>query len=278
MLKKETIIAMATALKMDLTAVNAAIAAETETEVPFTPASLKVFTDAELASREETLKTNHEKAGMEIAIKNLKVDTGIEYEGKDPKKFVAELKAKTLKEANIQESDKIKEANATIEGLRANIATLTTEKEGILKESKTAQLDSDILSWTIDKKPDNLSNKEWLAMIKLNNEIAEHDGQLVVKREGQIVANKTDLKPIAAKDALVSYIDERKWGKVVEDTTKVVGRGAGDSKTSILGISNMKQFSEHLTSQGINPNGDAAKVMLSEITTANPNFDFSVTK
>jgi len=276
MLKKDTIIAMATALKMDITAVNAAIAAEAETDVPFTTSALKVFTDAELTSREETLKSRHEKAGMEIQIKNLKEKTGIEFDGKSEDKFIETFKAKTLTDANIKESDKVKEKDTVIEGLRSNIATLTTEKEGILKESKTAQLDSDILSWTIDKKPDNLSNKEWLAMIKLNNEISDNEGQLVVKRDGKIVSNPTDLKPIAAKDALVSYIDERKWGKVVEDTKALAGRGAGDSKNSILGIANMKQFNEHLTSAGINPNGQQAQALLAEVTTANTNFDFNV--
>jgi len=64
MLKKDTIIAMATALKMNVADVTAAIddADEKEIKLP----EVKVFTDAELTSREETLKTRHEKAGMEI--------------------------------------------------------------------------------------------------------------------------------------------------------------------------------------------------------------------
>ena len=112
-------------------------------------------------------------------------------------------------------------------------------------------------------------------MIKLNNEIAEQDGQLIVKRDGKMVANTTDLKPIPAKDALVSYIDERKWGKTIE-AAKVPGRAAGDSKGSVLGIGNMKQFTEHLQTTGINPNGQQAQAMLAEITAANANFDFTV--
>jgi hypothetical protein len=274
MLKKDFILSMATALKLDVAAVTAAYDAKEETEVAFKPEALKVFTDSELLSREETLKSRHEKAGMEIQIKNLKEKAGIEFEGKNEDKFVEAFKGKVLKDANIQESDKIKEKDTVIEQLRSNISALATEKDSFVKKTKEAQLDSDILSWTIDKKPDHLTNKEWLAMIKLNNEIAEQDGQLVVKREGQIVANKTDLKPVAAKDALVSYIEERKWGKTVE-ATPPGGRGAGDSRTSLLGIGNMKQFNEHIASQGISPNGQQAQAMLSEITTANQNFDFN---
>lgn len=274
MLKKETIIAMATALKLNVADITKAIDAEAETDVEFKPESISVFTPAELASREETLKSRHEKAGMEIQIKNLKEKAGIEFEGKNEEKFLEAFKTKALKDANIQESDKVKEKDTIIEGLRANIVTLSTEKESFVKQTKQAQQDSDILSWTIDKKPANLTNKEWLAMIKLNNELEDHDGQLVVKRDGKLVTNLTDLKPIPAKDALVSYIDERKWGKTIE-AAPAGGRGAGDSKTDILGIGNLKQFNEHLAANNINPNGDQAKAILNEITTANANFDFA---
>lgn len=264
---------MATALKMDVAAVTTAIDATDLVEVPFDTTTIKIFTDAELTSREESLKKTHEKAGMEIQIKSLKEKTGIEYDGKDPDKLIEALNKKALKDANVTESDKIKEKDTVIEGLRANITTLTTDKELSVKATKEAQLDSDILSWTIDKKPDHLNNKEWLAMIKLNNQLEEQDGQLVVKRDGKIVANPTDLKPIPAKEALPAYIDERKWGKVAPAAPG--GRGAGDSKTTLLGIGNMKQFNEHLASNNISPNGQQAQQLLTEVTTANANFDFA---
>jgi hypothetical protein len=274
MLKKETIIAMATALKMDVAAVTAAYDDAEAKDVTITP-ELIVLTKAEQTSREEQLKRTHETAGFEIAVKTLKTDAGVEFDGKDGKKLIEAIKAKTLADAKIEESTKVKELNTTIEGLRTNISTLTTEKESFVKTTKEAQLDSDILSWTIDKKPDHLTNKEWLAMIKLNNEIAEDNGVMVVKREGKVVVNATDLKPIVAKDALVSYIDERKWGKVVEGAAAAAGRGAGDSKTGLLGIGNMKQFNDHIAAQGISANGEQAQKMLAEITTANANFDFA---
>lgn len=276
MLKKETIIAMATALKMDVAAVGTAFDNTELVEVPFDVATLKVFTDAELTSRESTLKTNHEKAGMDIALKNFKTENGIEVEGKDPKKIGEAFKAKVLKDANVQESDKIKERDTVIEGLRANLVTATTEKESFVKQTKEAQLDSDILSWTIDKKPDHLTNKEWLTLIKSNNIVEDHEGQLVVKRDGKIVANPVDLKSVPAKDALVSYIDERKWGKTA--AAPVPGRAGGDSKTGeYLGIANMKQFKEHLTANNISANGAQAQQMLQEINAANTNFDFATT-
>lgn len=275
MIKKETIIAMATALKLDLAAVTKAYDDAELKEVDFKPETLKIFTDAELTSREETLKTRHEKAGGEIAIKNIKEKAGLDFEGKTEDKLIEAFKGKVLKDANIEESTKIKELNTTIEVLRTNITTLSTEKEGILKQTKEAQDDTELLTWTIDKKPDNLTNKEWVALIKMNNEVFEENGQKFVKRDGKIVANPTDLKPIAAKDAVVAFIEERKLGKVAVEPPKPGGRGAGDSKTNLLGIANMKQFNEHLAAQNISPNGEVAQKLLAEVTTANANFDFS---
>lgn len=279
-IKKESIIAMATALKMDMTVINAALASTTEDEVKL-PDGISVFTAAELTGREETLRNAGIKAGKEIAVKELKELTGLEYDGegsKDPKRFVTEHGKKVLSEANIVESEKIKAKDTVIEGLRTNIVTLTTEKETSVKATKAAQLDSDLLSWTIDKKPDNLTNQEWLAIIKLNNEIIEQDGAMVVRRDGKIVSTTTDLKPIPPKDAVNAFIDERKIGKVPTVTPANGGRGGPDSNSPAgghLGITNMKQFNEHLKEKGINPTSQQAQTMMTEVTTANKDFDFN---
>jgi len=261
---------------LDVDKLITAIKAEDEQDVDIP--EVKVFTDTELASREESVKNSGIKVGKEIAIKELKETVGLDYDGegsKDPKKFVSEYQKKVLTEANIKESDRIKEKEAAIEQLRLNIEKLTNEKNDFLRKSKEAEIDGLILSSTIDKKPDNLTNAEWLAVIKLNNQIEEHEGQLVVKREGKIVQNQTDLKAIPVKDALLSFIDERKLGKVEQQQQQQGGRGAGDSKVSALGIVNMKQFKEHAKSQGISENGEKAQALLAEIVAANPNFSFA---
>lgn len=275
-IKKESIIALLTALKIDKKVIEDAIAAEAETEIKL-PDGLSILSETEQSTRDENNKKAGERIGRELTVKTLKEKAKLEYDGegsKDPDRFLVEYEKKVKKDGNIQESDKIKELNTTIEGLRTNITTLTGEKEAMVKSTKDAQLDADILMWTADKKPDNLTNKEWVTLIKMNNELVEQDGQMVVKREGKVVTTKTDLKPIAAKEALVAYIDERKIGKVAA-APAAPGRNAGDSKLASLGISNMKQFNQHLKDNNISPNGDQAKAMLKEVTDANANFDFS---
>jgi hypothetical protein len=274
-IKKESLLAIADLLKIDKKIFEDAMASDAETEIKL-PEDISVFTKAELTSREEQIKSSSLRAGKEMSIKELKEKAGLEYDGqgsKDPARFLEEYGKKVLKDANITETEKIKELNTTIEGLRANITMLTSEKESMLKATKEAQLDNDILTMTIDKKPDNLTNKEWLAILKIGNEIVDHEGQTVVKRDGKIVVNKTDLKPIPVKDALIGYIDERKLGK--QEAQGAAGRNGKDSKTPLAGISNLKQFNQHLAENGINANGEQARQMLKEITDSNPNFDFS---
>ena len=279
-LKAEAVTKLKATLKgFDVDKLIAAIKAEAEEEYPIP--EVKVFTDTELASRDESQKNNGIKIGKEFAIKDLKADVGLDYDGegsKDPKKFAEEYKKKIINEAGIKESEKVRELNTTIEQLRTNLTNATTEKESFIRQSKEAQLETQILSDTLHLKPDNLTNKEWVTILKMNNEIIEQDGSMVVKRDGKIVANQTDLKPIPVKDALITYIDERKIGKVTDSNSgggKGSGRGADDSKTSPAGISNMKQFKEYLSKKEINPNGDRAKSELKAITDANPNFVFS---
>lgn len=288
-IKKESIIAMATALKLDMTAFNAALAATDEQEVKL-PEGTKVFTttdltthtvlnQAELTSRDETIKNSAQKAGKEFAVKEMKEAAGLDYDGegsKDPKRFVTEYQKKVLKDANITETDKIKELNGIIEGLRTNITTLTAEKETMITTTKRAQSDNDLLTMTIDKKPDNLSNAQWLAVLKTDVELADQDGAQVIKIGGKVAVNKTDLKPLPAKDAVIGYIDERKIGKtIVTPAGPGPHRAAGDSKITAFGITTLKQFNAHLKEQNINANGDQAKAMLKEITDVTPNFDYS---
>lgn len=290
MLKKDSVIAMAAALKIDPAVLKLAMDApdEQEIKVPegikvLTAEDLKtstVLTAADLTARDETSKAAGEKIGRELTVKTLKETAGLDYDGegsKDPKRFITEYGKKVLKDSNIVESDKVKELNTIIDGLRTNITTLTTEKEGMVKSTREAQLNNEILTMTIDKKPDNLTNNEWVTIIRMNNEIIDDGGTLVVKRDGKIVANKTDLKPIPVKDALIGYIDERKLGKVAA-APPVPGRNGQDSKGhGTAGISNMKQFKQDLEARGINLNGMEAQAMLKEITDANKDFDFKTT-
>ena len=81
------------------------------------------------------------------------------------------------------------------------------------------------------------------------------------------------MKPVPLKDAIIDYVDERNLANAFGANNAVKGRV--DSKPTYAGISNMKQFNDHIAAQGAHINGEKAKAILTEIIKANPNFDFS---
>jgi hypothetical protein len=275
-IKKESLLKMAGLLKIDSAKIEEALAATTDVELAIDD-SVTVFSKTELDTRDRAKYSEGKKAGEGMTIDGLFEEEGIQVTGKkDAATFKKEYSAKILKDANVSVDEKVKEKDNVISKLRENYKTLEQQLNDTKKASQDALLEADILSWTLDKKPDHLTNKEWVTIIKMNNDIVEHEGKLVVKRNGEIVSDPKELKPIAAKDAIVSFIDDRKLGKVVTaPAPPIPGRGAGDSKRVPGTIVNMKQFKENLATQGINANGQQAKAMLKEITDANPQFDFN---
>src|SRR5206468_8367405 len=121
------------------------------------------------------------------------------------------------KDANISVDEKVKEKDGVISKLRENIKTIETQVAERDRAAKAAQFDAQLLSDTIDMKPDNISNKAWLAIIKAENEFIEQDGTLVVKRDGKIVQDEKTVSPVPAKDAVRKFITDTKIGKATEE-------------------------------------------------------------
>jgi hypothetical protein len=275
-IKKDSILKIAALLKIDAAKVEAALNAQEEVELAVDD-TLTVFTKTELDTRDRTKYGEGKKAGEGMTIDTMFEEEGIKIEGKkDAAAFKKAYSDKVLKDANVSVDEKIKERDKTIGQLRENIKSFEktlADKDQVMRDFQT---ETDILSHTLDKKPDHLTNKEWVTLIKMGNEIVEHEGQVVVKRNGQIVTDPKELKPIPVKDALVGYVEERKLGKAAEQQQQQQhGRGAGDSRKVVSGITNMKQFKEKIAAEGINANGQKAQAMLKEITSNNPNFDFN---
>lgn len=271
----------------DEAAAKELITSKEEKEVAL-PAGSEFFTKEELETRDNTTKSNHIKAGKEIGIKELKDLVGLTYDGegsKDPKKFTEEFQKKILGDANVSTDEKVKDRDKTITKLRENIQTMEANQATLEKKAKDAKTQSDLMIWTGHLKPDNMDEKEWLTLIGMSNELVEENGQMFVKRNGEIVKDSKLQTPVPAKDALVAYVNERKWGKepaaagggggAAGDGGAAGGRGGGDSKGNTAGITRISQFNKHLEDNKINPLGMEAQAMLTKLTAANKDFDFN---
>lgn len=279
MLTKEQSDLIAKILRVEPATFAAAIADTTEVPLTLTE-GLASFTPGEITSRENTLKSANIRAGKEIAIKELKDSAGLAYDGegsKDPARFLTEYQAKVKADSGVEDSVKVKELNDTISGLRNNLEKVTGEVSGFKQQAITAKNDSLLLSYSLEYKPGNLSNEEWLAVLKTNNELVEHEGVIGVKRGGEVVKDNL-LKAIPAKDAITAYITERKIGKAAEANNGEGNKGrSGNDSKDFSGITNMKQFTAKMEAEGVHINSDKARAALTEVTKTNPNFDFATT-
>lgn len=284
-IKTESLSKLLVRLKIapDEAAAKELITSKDESDVSL-PAGHHIFSDDELATRDNSNKATYTKAGTEIAVKQLKELVGLAYDGegsKDPKKFIEEYAKKVLADANINVDEKLTEREKTINKLRENIKAMETTQAENETKVKTAKQDYDLLTWIHDIKPDYLEDREVVNIIKMNNELFEENGQVFVKRNGEIVKDGKLQTPIPAKDAIRSFMTERKLVKAApaadggDGGGAGGGRGAGDSKGNTGGITSLSQFNTHLEKNGINPKSQEAAALLTKTAGANANFDFN---
>lgn len=285
-IKTESLSKLLVKLKIapDETAAKELITSKDESDVSF-PAGHHIFSDDELSTRDNSNKATYTKAGTEIAVKQLKELVGLAYDGegsKDPKKFTEEYAKKVLQEANINIDDKIKERDKTIGKLRETIQGIETAQSAAEQKATAAKQDYELLTWIHDIKPENLEDADIVGIIKRSNELFEENGNMFVKRNGEVVKDQKLQTPIPAKDAIRSFMTERKLVKAApaadgggEGGGAGGGRGAGDSKGNTGGITNLSQFNAHLEKNGINPKSQEATALLTKTAGANANFDFN---
>lgn len=273
-IKKTTLLALAALLKMDAAKVEAAIndAAEVDLELP---ADLTVLTPADLAARDQQQKSTHTKAGMEIAIKEMKEKTGLEFNGKTPEQFIEAFQAKVLKDANISVDTQVKDKDKIIDGLRKNLGEKEQSLVAVQNEAKAAKADAQLLSLLPPNRSKILSDQEYLSLAKNSFEIGEADGRpaIIDRTTGEPIRTKDTLLPVPPADVIKGHFEAKKWIEPAQQQQQG-GRSAGDSKTIPGSITNMTQLKEKMKAEGINPNGQQAKAMIQEVTKANPNFSF----
>lgn len=273
MLKADFYEKIAKALGLDAAALKAAHEDKEEKDFPI-PEDIHAFTQAQLDTRDKNKKDEGIKVGKELAVKDIKQEAGLDFEGKDPKTLIEKLTEKVGKDAATPLDEKLKERDKTIGQLRESIKAKEAEFTNLQQTVQRNTTRTQVLSWTLDKKPDHFTNDEWVDLIMNGTEVFEENGQQFVKRGGEVVKDPKEFKPIPAKDYLASYIEERKWGKVVE-TQDTGGRGGGN-KTGGSGnngaVRNMREAQEYLKANNIHPNSQQAQEFVSAQSKGKPDF------
>lgn len=200
MLSKKTLDSIASITKLKAEDITAAIADTKEVDLTIEE-GIQTFTPAELTARDATQKdagkSEHIKAGKEIAIKELKTVTGLEFTGKDPAQFITEYKAKVLADAKIPEAEKVTELTSQITILKNN---LTLAEQNLTKEKENtagALRDTRILANLPAERNKALEDQDYLLLIKNRIHFETLDGVEVYKDgKGEIIRDPKTAKPL----------------------------------------------------------------------------------
>lgn len=245
MLPQATLASIAGILKIDVTALKAAIehkdevaikvkvkdAAGKETEADFDPAVLQSFTKDELTARDEnvksTVKDGYQNAGRELAIKTIKEKAGLEFEGKDPLKLLEKLSEKISADLKIPADKRVTELQEQLRLLKADGETGTGKVADLEKQLSSAKREVSILS-SLPARNDQIPDEDYLVLLRNKITVDVVDGKEVYKdAKGEVLRDPASHAPLDLKGSLKKVWETNPaWAPL--DTSKG-GRGGGNS-------------------------------------------------
>lgn len=242
------------------------------------PETLKIYTEDEFTvisnNLKEQNKSNHIKAGKEIAIKELKEKSGVEFDGKDPETFISKIKEKAVEEAKIPANDQKLQWETEKKALQGKITDAEGKVTALENEKKSLTFDSTLRGKLPADRKKAFSDDDHLMLTKSRLGIKQENGKTFYEYKGKRLQddkmNDLDL------DAAIGHIyTEEKWR---EDGEGGAGGGAsrpagggGGSKPTVF--KNMTELKAHLKSQGIDEASAEATQAARAAKQANPAFD-----
>lgn len=275
MLSKETLKTIASKLKLKVEDLESAIASTDEVKVDIP--ELTVLTAEELTARDENIgKTKYNEgktAGVEMGVKELKNELGLEFDGKDIKSLVKAVETKTLNDAKIEPNKKVEELNTVVANLQKTIAEKETEKTQLINQLQTTSLNTELLTMMPSNRLNTLSDNEYLTLIKANYEIVEEDGKKVIKKDGNIIRNATTQSPLDPKEVITNFFTEKKLITTTQGSQG--GQGGGNSGGNAGVFTKLSELSEKFQKEGKNVQGSEFATAVAEARKANPEFDLN---
>jgi hypothetical protein len=227
------------ALGLDPDKLIEAVKAEAEVDYEV-PTEVTVIKNTDLETRDNNNKAAGKAEGEKVG----------ETKGKElaAKQFKKKFNLADTVPADIDKV--VDEVNKTLakgdEGLKEQITLLQNDKTALqtqLQQEQTraqqASLDAGIIGDFPAGRGADLTDAERLSLLKgvLTFEMVE--GKEVVKRNGEILRDKTTQNPLARKQAIADYFTERKW---TGQEAGAGGRGGGNNPPN--GTSGIKKESE----------------------------------
>jgi hypothetical protein len=276
-LKKEHITKLAALVKIDEKLLSEAIAATEEKDIVI-PEDLQVLTKVEVETRDRNKYNEGKTAGTEMVVKDIKTKHNLAIESNDPEKLVEAIGKKAVEDAKIAPDEQVKEKNKLIDQWKQKATDA---------EKKVTELEGSITGLAVDNKlrgllpkerGDILTDDEYLTSVKSKFRLETKEGRevLVDIATGEVLRDKVKLEPVLPAEAINGYFTERKWLVDPKGGGGQGGRGGGNSNPGGMPkFTKLSEVSEHVKSQGKNPQGSEGQRMIQAAIKENPDIDMN---
>lgn len=211
---------------------------------------LVIMTTEEDEKRLTNIKAESKKAGLEIAIKTVRNDLGLEFEGKTMENLLTSHKEHILKDASKAPNDKIAELENDKKALSSNLQAVTGDFDAFKQTVDLERKQGDRNSAITGIIGDNTILPKDRMLTLFNTDIqSEHDdkGRLIHKKNGETLKNSTTLDPLSTKEVFDNWATENSFFKKPSG-----GAGEGDN-TGNSKAGSLAAFTEEMKGKDITP-------------------------
>jgi len=221
-----------------------------------------------LDAEKDTLGKNKydegKNAGEGMVIRDMKITSELDYEGKKPEMFLQKIKEKVLLDADKNPDKRVTELEGDIAILRdKTIPEKDTKIEELNGKINGLEISGDIQKHIPTKLPTGFTQDDAKLIIMDNLAFSRDDKENeVVKRNGKILKDKTR-NNVGYKAAIEDFATERKWmdgsgGK--GGSHDIPGGGNSDYKS----FRKMSELNAYFEEKNINSMSEKANLMRSE--------------
>lgn len=170
---------------------------------------MEIVKKDDYATRIKNLKEEAGTAAVEIAVKKVRTDMGLSFEGKTMDKLLDAYKTKVVADANLNPDKRVTELEKDLNTMKTNFETSQkklTEVEGTFKQKENLRTIRDAVIAEIPV--DTIIPKEDVLNIffsKNQMELSDKGG-VVFKKGDEVLKNQTTLNPLTVKEVMTEFI------------------------------------------------------------------------
>ena len=228
-------------------------AIKADEEQAITLEGLNVYNADELNALKENIKKeeylNGKIAGEEMAVKSVRDEYGLDFEGKKIKNFAEAFKAKIESESKKAPSQKIQELETDIEKLRGNATEWETKYNELQTSYSNEKKQYKINDLIQSNLPEGviLPKDKIITLFKMDYDIDFDEGTPIIKKGDNILKDEKTRNPLPLNDVLSGWLNDNKFVQEVAQ-----GRGGGNSRATNTKGGTLEAFIEEMGEAGIN--------------------------